>query len=70
MAFYGVTAAAAAFLIGFVFVALSLNPRTMIDSGPTGLREWAGQTFRSFVTVLVISLVVLIRHRTRWQSPC
>ena len=32
----------------------------MADDGPAGLRVWSGQTFHSFLVVLVIGLVALV----------
>jgi hypothetical protein len=58
--FYLLAGTAAATLIGLIFVALSLNPEVMADDGPVGVQAWAGQTFGSFLTVLVIALVCLI----------
>ncbi len=58
--FFATVAGVAATLVGLLFVALALNPAVMADSGPAGLRTWAGQTFNSFLMVLVIALVVLI----------
>ena len=58
--FFAAVAGVAATLVGLLFVALALNPAVMADDGPAGLRTWAGQTFHSFLMVLVIALVVLI----------
>ena len=58
--FFTAVAGVAATLVGLLFVALALNPAVMADDGPTGLRTWAGQTFHSFLMVLVFALVVLI----------
>ena len=58
--FFAAVAGVAATLVGLLFVALALNPAVMADEGPAGLRTWAGQTFHSFLMVLVIALVVLI----------
>jgi hypothetical protein len=58
--FFAAVAGVAATLIGLLFVALALNPAVMADDGPAGLRIWAGQTFHSFLMVLVFALVVLI----------
>lgn len=58
--FFAAVAGVAATLVGLLFVALALNPAVMADDGPAGLRTWAGQTFHTFLTVLVIALVVLI----------
>ena len=58
--FFAAVAGVAATLVGLLFVALALNPAVMADDGPAGLRTWAGQTFHSFLMVLVFALVVLI----------
>lgn len=62
--FFSAVAGAAATLVGLLFVALALNPTVMADSGPAGLRVWAGQSFHSFLMVLVVSLVALIPDET------
>ena len=58
--FFAAVAGVAATLVGLLFVALALNPAVMADRGPAGLRTWAGQTFHSFLMVLVFALVILI----------
>src|SRR5215212_6897119 len=58
--FFTAVAGIAATLVGLLFVALALNPAVMADDGPAGLRTWAGQTFHSFLMLLVFALVVLI----------
>ena len=58
--FFAAVAGVTATLVGLLFVALALNPAVMADDGPAGLRTWAGQTFHSFLMVLVIALVILI----------
>jgi hypothetical protein len=58
--FFAAVAGIAATLVGLLFVALALNPAVMADDGPAGLRTWAGQTFHSFLMVLVFALVILI----------
>jgi modulator of FtsH protease len=58
--FFGAVAGAAATLVGLLFVALALNPAVMADHGPAGLRTWAGQTFNSFLMVMVFALIALI----------
>ena len=58
--FFAAVAGIAATLVGLLFVSLALNPAVMADDGPAGLRTWAGQTFHSFLMVLVFALVVLI----------
>jgi hypothetical protein len=58
--FFAAVAGVAATLVGLLFVALALNPAVMAGHGPAGLRTWAGQTFHSFLMVLVFALVILI----------
>src|ERR671917_399155 len=58
--FFAAVAGVAATLVGLLFVALALNPAVMTDDGPAGLRTWAGQTFHSFLMVLVVALILLI----------
>jgi hypothetical protein len=50
-------------LVGLLFVALGLNPTIMADDSPAGLRVWAGQTFHSFLVVLVIGFAGLVPAR-------
>ena len=59
-AFYSAVAGAAGTLVGLLFVSLALNPTVMSDDRPAGMRIWAGQTFHSFLMVLVVALVALI----------
>lgn len=58
--FFAAVAGIAATLVGLLFVALGLNPRIMGDDGPAGLRVWAGQTFHSFLVLLLIGLAGLV----------
>jgi hypothetical protein len=58
--FYTAVAGISATLVGLLFVALALRPRIMADAGPAGLRVWSGQTFHSFLVVLVLGLIALI----------
>ena len=58
--FFAAVAGVAATLVGLLFVALALNPAVMADDGPAGQRTWTGQTFHSFLMLLIIALVVLI----------
>lgn len=62
--FFSAVAGAAATLVGLLFVSLALNPTVMGDDRPAGLRVWAGQTFHSFLMVLVVALVALIPGET------
>ena len=57
--FFTAVAGIAATLVGLLFVALGLNPRIMADDGPTGLRVWSGETFHSFVVLLILGLAAL-----------
>jgi hypothetical protein len=47
-------------LLGLLFVALGINPAIMADDSPAGLRVWSGQTFNSFLSVLLIGLAGLV----------
>ena len=58
--FFTAVAGIAATLVGLLFVALGLNPRIMADDGPTGLRVWSGETFHSFVVLLILGLAALV----------
>ena len=46
--------------MGLLFVALSLNPAVMADSGPVGLPAWAGQTMSNLIALLIVSLFCLM----------
>lgn len=61
--FFAAIAGVSGTLVGLLFVALGLNPRIMADESPAGLRIWAGQTFHSFLVVLVIGLAGLVPYR-------
>lgn len=58
--FFSAVAGISATLIGLLFVALGLNPHIMADDGPTGLRVWSGQTFHSFLVLLILGLAGLV----------
>lgn len=58
--FFNAVAGISATLVGLLFVGVALNPSIMTDEGPAGLRAWIGQTFHSFITLLVLALVVII----------
>jgi hypothetical protein len=58
--FFSAVAGISATLVGLLFVALGLNPHIMADDGPTGLRVWSGQTFHSFLVLLVLGLAGLV----------
>lgn len=62
--FFTAVAGISATLIGLLFVALGLNPRIMADDGPTGLRVWSGETFHSFLVLLIISIAWLVPSST------
>lgn len=61
--FFAAVAGVSGTLVGLLFVALGLNPAIMADDSPAGLRVWAGQTFHSFLVVLVIGLAGLVPAR-------
>jgi hypothetical protein len=63
--FYTAVATISATLVGLLFVALALRPEVMRDDGPAGLRVWSGQTFHSFLVVLVVGLIALIPDDSR-----
>ena len=58
--FYLTAGAAAAALIGLLFVGISINLDAFTTDEGTGIRLLAEQAFANFVFVLVISLMVLI----------
>src|SRR5690349_5877924 len=58
--FSAAVAGIAAALVGLLFVALALRPQIMANVGPAGLHVWSGQTFHSFLVVLVLALIALI----------
>ncbi len=58
--FYTAVSAAAATLIGLLFVSLSLNLKLVTGEQHTEIRALAIQTFVNFTYVLIISLIFLI----------
>jgi hypothetical protein len=63
--FFTAVASVAGTLIGLLFVALGLNPAIMADDSPAGRRVWAGQTFHSFIVLLVLGLIGLVPSNPR-----
>jgi hypothetical protein len=61
--FFAAISGVAGTLVGLLFVALGLNPSIMADDSPAGLRVWSGQTFNSFLSVLLIGLAGLVPSR-------
>lgn len=58
--FYAAVAGVSATFLGLLFVAVTLKPQMLADSGPAGPRLWAGQTFHSFFVVLIVALFALV----------
>lgn len=58
--FFATVAGVSGTLVGLLFVALGLNPAIMADESPAGLRVLAGQTFHSFLVLLMIGIVGLV----------
>jgi hypothetical protein len=58
--FFTAVTAIAGTLIGLLFVVIGLNPAIMIDTSHTGMRVLAGQTFHSFLVLLLIGLAALV----------
>lgn len=58
--FFATVAGVSGTLVGLLFVALGLNPAIMADDSPAGLRVLSGQTFHSFLVLLIISIVGLV----------
>lgn len=58
--FYSVMGAAAATLIGLLFVAVSINASTALKKGPDGSRRIAEQAFENYLAVLAVSLLALM----------
>lgn len=59
-AFYEATAAAAATLLGLLFVAVSVHVRAILNAEYANLRRLAEQAFQNYLAVLVLSLLALI----------
>lgn len=62
--FFGTVAGVSGTLVGLLFVALGLNPAIMADESPAGQRVIAGQTFHSFISLLIIGIVGLVPDAT------
>lgn len=58
--FFSTVAGVSGTLVGLLFVALGLNPALMADNGPAGQRVIAGQTFHTFISLLIIGIVGLV----------
>jgi len=58
--FFAAVASISGTLVGLLFVALGLNPAIMADTGPAGLRVWAGQTFHTFLVLMLLGLIGLV----------
>jgi modulator of FtsH protease len=58
--FYSVINAAAATLVGLLFVSLSMNVEIITHEGNADLRELALQTFVNFLNLVVVSVLFLI----------
>ena len=58
--FYATLAAAAASLLGLLFVAVSINAAEVLGPGREDSRRLAEQAFQNYLTVLLISLMTLI----------
>lgn len=58
--FYAVINAAAATLVGLLFVSLSMNVEIITNDGNADLRELALQTFVNFLNLVVVSVLFLI----------
>lgn len=57
--FYAVIGAAAATLMGLLFVATSLNAAAALSRGQQGSRRLAEQAFENYLAVLMVSLLAL-----------
>lgn len=57
--FFSTVAGIAGTLVGLLFVALGLSPAIMADTGPTGQRVLAGQTFHSLLVLVLVGLMGL-----------
>lgn len=62
--FFATIAGVSGTLVGLLFVALGLNPAIMADDSPAGLRVWAGQTFSSLLSTLIICIAGLVPSET------
>jgi len=57
--FYAVTGAAAATLLGLLFVAVSVNAGAILGVGHESSKRLAGQAFQNYVAVISVSLLAL-----------
>jgi len=57
--FYAVIGAAAAALMGLLFVAVSMNARSTLGAGHDSSRRLTEQAFQNYLAVLMVSLVAL-----------
>ena len=57
--FYAVTGAAAAALLGLLFVAISMNARATLGQGHDTLKGLSEQAFQNYLAVLMVSLLAL-----------
>ena len=62
--FYAVIGAAAATLMGLLFVAVSMNAVVTLSRGPQGSRRLAEQAFENYLAVLMVSLLALFPDTT------
>ncbi len=62
--FFATVAGVSGTLVGLLFVAVGLNPSIMADESPAGLRILAGQTFHSFLVLLIVGIVGLVPDGT------
>jgi hypothetical protein len=58
--FFALAGAAAATLVGLIFVAVSLNVRVMDKADAAHIRRLASRTLSAFMFILLVSLVCLI----------
>ena len=68
--FYAVTGAAAATLMGLLFVAVSVNLVAAFDHGPTGSRRHIEQAFENYLAVLMVSLIELVPNLDLTRRGC
>ncbi|MFT4038981.1 MAG: hypothetical protein QM692_12425 [Thermomicrobiales bacterium] len=58
--FFAAVTAIAGTLIGLLFVVIGLNPAIMADTSHQGMRVLTGQTFHSFLVLVLIGLSALV----------
>ena len=58
--FFAAVTAIAGTLIGLLFVVIGLNPAIMADTGHAGMRVLTGQTFHSFLVLVILGLAALV----------